>query len=58
MAYLITRTDGSTYKPGTSEQWYVNDGAIDNSSSLTLFGKSYSGFGELLNEDLVRLLEN
>ena len=25
---------------------------------LTLFGKSYSGFGELLNENLVKLLEN
>ena len=58
MAYLITRTDGSTYKPGTTQPWYVNDGTIDNTTSLTLFGKSYSGFGELLNEDLVRLLEN
>ena len=30
----------------------------DNTTSLTLFGKSYSGFGEALNENLVKLLEN
>ena len=42
MAYTINKTDGT----------------IDNTSSLTLIGKSYSGFGEALNENLVKLLEN
>ena len=51
MAYTINRTDGTTLATMT-------DGTIDNTSSLTLFGKSYSGFGELLNENLVKLLEN
>ena len=32
----------------------ITDGTIDNSTSLTLFGKSYSGFGEALNENLVK----
>ena len=51
MAYIVNKTDGTILTT-------IVDGTIDNTSSLTLFGKSYSGFGELLNEDLVRLLEN
>ena len=51
MAYTINKTDGSVLAT-------ITDGTINNTSSLTLFGKSYSGFGELLNENLVKLLEN
>ena len=51
MAYTINRTD-------TTPITTITDGTIDNSTSLTLFGKSYSGFGEALNENLVKLLEN
>jgi hypothetical protein len=51
MAYIVNKTDGTALVT-------ITDGTIDNTTSLTLFGKSYSGFGELLNEDLVRLLEN
>ena len=51
MAYIVNKTDGTVLTT-------IVDGTIDNTTSLTLFGKSYSGFGELLNEDLVRLLEN
>jgi hypothetical protein len=51
MAYTINRTDGTVVAT-------ITDGTIDNSTSLTLFGKSYSGFGELLNENLIKLLEN
>ena len=51
MAYTINKTDGSVLAT-------ITDGTIDNTSSLTLFGKSYSGFGELLNENLIKLLEN
>ena len=51
MAYTINRTDGTAIAT-------ITDGTVDNSTSLTLFGKSYSGFGEGLNEDLVKLLEN
>ena len=51
MAYTINRTDGTAIAT-------VTDGTIDNTTSVTLFGKSYSGFGELLNENLVKLLEN
>jgi hypothetical protein len=51
MAYEINKTDGTAVAT-------ITDGTIDNSTTLTLFGKSYSGFGELLNENLVKLLEN
>ena len=36
----------------------VNDGTVDTSTSLVLIGKNYNRFGEALNEDLLRLLEN
>ena len=51
MAYTINKTDGTVIAT-------ITDGTIDTSTSLTLFGKSYSGFGELLNENLVKLLES
>ena len=51
MAYIVNKTDGTALVT-------ITDGTIDNTTSLTLFGKSYSGFGELLNENLVKLLEN
>ena len=51
MAYTINKTDGTIVAT-------ITDGTINTSTSLTLFGKSYSGFGEALNENLVKLLEN
>jgi len=51
MAYTINQTDGTIVAT-------ITDGTINNSTSLTLFGKSYSGFGEALNENLVKLLEH
>ena len=51
MPYTINRTDGTIIAT-------IQDGTSDNSTSLTLFGKSFSNFGEALNEDLVKLLEN
>jgi len=51
MAYTINKTDGSVVAT-------ITDGTVDNTTSLQLFGKSYSGFGEALNENLVKLLEN
>ena len=52
MAYLINKTDGTVLAT-------VSDGQIDNlTTDLTLIGKNYSGFGEALNENLVKMLEN
>jgi hypothetical protein len=52
MSYTINKSDGSILAT-------VPDGQIDQlSSDITLIGKNYSGFGEALNENFVKLLEN
>jgi hypothetical protein len=52
MAYLINKSDGTILTT-------VSDGQVDDfSTDLTLIGKNYSGFGEALNENFVKLLEN
>jgi hypothetical protein len=51
MAYTINKTDGTIVTT-------ITDGTSDNTTTLQLFGKSFSGFGEGLNENLVKLLEN
>ena len=51
MAYTINKTDGTVVAT-------ITDGTVDTATSLQLFGKSFSGFGEGLNENLVKLLEN
>lgn len=52
MAYQINKTDGTIVAT-------VADGQIDNQSTdITLIGKNYSGFGESLNENFIKLLEN
>lgn len=52
MSYQINKTNGNLL---------VNlvDGQIDrNSTNLVLVGKNYTGFGEFINENFVKLLEN
>jgi hypothetical protein len=51
MTYNITLTDGATLTT-------ISDGTIDNTTSLTLIGKNYSGYGQFLDENFVYLLEN
>lgn len=52
MAYTINKTDGSVLTT-------VPDGQIDEfSTSITLIGRNYSGFGEAFNENLIKILEN
>ena len=52
MAYTIKNTDGTTLL-------LLGDGKIDtNSTSLTLVGKNYSSYGEIWNNNLVKLMGN
>jgi hypothetical protein len=52
MTYRINKTDGNQLVD-------IPDGTFDNSTtSLTLIGKNVTSFGEVLNENLVKLLEN
>ena len=52
MAYKINNTFGTLLVT-------LADGTIDTATTdITLIGKGYAGFGERLNENLVRMLEN
>jgi hypothetical protein len=52
MSYTINKTDGTKLV-------VLKDGTVDISTTdLALFGKSYAGFGERLNENFVKILEN
>lgn len=52
MSYIINKTDGTVLTE-------VVDGSIDQTTTdLTLIGKNSSTYGELFNENFVRLLEN
>lgn len=52
MSYIITSTTGATIAT-------VAEGTINTSTtSLTLVGKNYTGYGALVNENFVKLLEN
>jgi len=54
MSYTINLTNGSTLVPGG-----ISDGTIDTShTSLVLIGKNYAGYGQFLNENFVKVLEN
>ena len=51
MAYTINLTDGTIFAT-------VADGTVNTSSSMTLVGKNYAGYGEFLDENFIHLLEN
>jgi hypothetical protein len=51
MAYTITLTDGTVFAT-------IADGTTNTSSSMTLVGKNYAGYGQFLDDNFVRLLEN
>lgn len=52
MAVTLNKTDGTVLST-------VQDGAIDTiSTNLTLIGRLYRNYGELVNENFVKLLEN
>ena len=52
MSYQLNKTDGTLLTD-------LIDGQIDgNSTNLVLVGRNYTGFGEFLNENFIKLLEN
>ena len=51
MVYRINKTDGT-------EITQIPDGKFDQTTTLTLFGKNVTSFGEAINENFVKLLEN
>jgi hypothetical protein len=51
MAYTINLTDGTVFAT-------ISDGTYNQSSSVTLVGKNYAGYGEFLDENFIQMLEN
>ena len=51
MTYNITKTDGTAL-------FQIQDGQVNTNLSVSLFGRNYSGWGALLDENFVSLLEN
>jgi hypothetical protein len=51
MAYTINLTDGTIFAT-------ISDGTYNQSSSVTLVGKNYAGYGEFLDENFIQMLEN
>jgi len=51
MAYILNKTNGSAIAT-------ISNGSIDQSTDLVFVGKNYAGYGQSINEDLLKLLEN
>jgi hypothetical protein len=51
MAYEVNKTDGSILLN-------IQEGEVDTTYGLNLLGKNYLGYGELIAENFVKLLEN
>lgn len=51
MPYIINKSNGT-------ELVILDDGTVDRSTSLSLVGRNYVGYGEAQNENFVFLLEN
>lgn len=51
MSYIVNKTDGSVLTT-------LNDGTTNSDTGLTLIGRNYTSYGEIQNENFVRLLEN
>jgi len=50
MSYTINLTNGNVFA-------VIPDGTINQSSSQTLVGKNYAGYGQFLNDNFIHLLE-
>ncbi len=51
MSYVINRYSGS-------QLTVIDDATLDTSTSVTLVGRNYTGYGEVQNENFLFLLEN
>lgn len=51
MAYILNKTNGSILTT-------VQDASIDSTADLTFVGRNFAGYGEIQNENFLKLLEN
>jgi hypothetical protein len=51
MSYVLKKSNGATLVT-------IPDGSIDQSTDLVFVGKNYAGYGQTVNENFLKLLEN
>ena len=51
MPYILNKTNGATLTT-------IEDASLDITTNLTFVGRNYSGYGEVVNENFLKLLEN
>jgi hypothetical protein len=51
MPYILNKTNGTKLV-------VLEDASLDLTTSLSFVGRNYSGYGEIINENLLKLLEN
>jgi len=54
MAYTVNKSNNSA----SPNQYTVQDGVVNTQTDLSLIGKGYAGYGELIGENFLHLLEN
>jgi hypothetical protein len=54
MPYTVNKTNSSA----SPNQYTVQDGVVNTQTDLSLIGKGYAGYGELIAENFLHLLEN
>jgi len=54
MAYTVNKTNTSS----SPNQYSVQDGVVNTQTDLSFIGKGYAGYGELIAENFLHLLEN
>ena len=54
MAYTVNKTNSSA----TPSSYTVQDSGVNTQTDLSLIGKGYAGYGELIAENFLHLLEN
>lgn len=51
MPYILNKTNGAKLA-------ILDDASLDLTTNLTFVGRNYSGYGEIVNENFIKLLEN
>jgi len=54
MAYTVNKTNSSA----SPNQYTVQDGVVNTQTDLSFVGKGYAGYGELIAENFLQLMEN
>jgi len=54
MAYTVNKSNSSA----SPNQYIVQDGVVNTQTDLSFIGKGYAGYGELIAENFLHLLEN